>query len=225
MDGRVLQGAKHILLVIIGYTLTFIVPATAVLANTAANRPDIYLSANAGYGATQLNEYNKTLDNSNTSAQHTAFGLAIGYQFNNNLGLEASWQSSNNQSHKVGTKSISHPSIPWYVYAALRLSEPFFKIPNISINAAIGYAYHQIPYDFTDSSNPSLNWNGTWNAWAPVYGTGVNYAITNNITLGLQYWHLAGSNTPSTATDNSGKGGVFELSSSNIGTLAIRYNF
>jgi len=196
------------------------VSATAALAGgpeaAPAFQPNVYFEANFGYasadwtswtdqqlGPWASNHVSYTLTNlggapgSNKDGGFT-MGVDAGYQFTQNLSVEAAWYylpKVSGNTNGNGNVTVHN----WMAYGAGKLSLPVMD--SLDIFGKVGVGYRSLNYSGVNG-NVATAYRGTAGYWAPVFGIGAKYLFTQNWSINAQWMFMPGY-TGSAVNNNS----------------------
>ena len=163
---------------------------SAMAANAAAPGP--YVTGQLGYADTHMSSKFKDLNdlNINLSNNGIAGRLAVGYQLNQNLAIEAGYLQLRSKKVNVMAEGEEMGSAKLSQYAIDLAAKGILPIAN-NLNAygKLGVAYLTTT---TKGNNTivSLTKTDTQRKWAPEAAVGVSYDITPNMSVDTSWTHI-----------------------------------
>lgn len=197
-------------------------PDNVAMPVTPAFQPNVYVEVHAGYADANWNRfrgiYNTAALGHDPRGGFT-FGGDIGYQFMRNLGVEVGAfylprVSGTTGATPVGTTipaGVGNRTTSWFAYAAGKLTVPVYD--NLDVYGKLGAAYRRL-----DNNGAGVPNNGYW---TPVFGAGIEYMATQNVSVSAQYMRLPGYAAAATSNARA----VRRSPAADLYTLAVGYKF
>lgn len=221
--------------------LAFVGSASAadVATEPAYDWSGFYLGAHAGYGWGDA-EWTNTESNSTftdyavgTSDSHNMEGFLGGLQAGFNwqvsslvLGGELSISGSDIDGNSTSTVGAAddeiETNISWLTLATVRVG---FAIDNLLPYVKAGYAGGKVDMDLEDITGASGSWDS--DEWHDGYivGAGLEYGMTSNISLGLEYNFIDLGSQNHSATGSTGDVDAFDVEVDDIHAITARLNW
>lgn len=169
-----------------GFAGSYAAPAASQPASDQA----AYIELNGGYALTNyVKSNNKTAADYKHDNGGFAGGIAAGYHFMPNLGVEAGFEMP---FQKTATTADTKNKVTQYsFYGAGRLNANLGQGVDLFVLAGLGYTHQGDKTSGTELKSSEVGFVG---------GAGVDYTVANNFVIGAKYLHFAGR---SNATDNT----------------------
>lgn len=168
--------------------ITTTVVSASVLSMMAAHAatPGVYATGQLGYANTHMRDKISLLD-APLSNNGLAGRLAVGYQFNQNFGLELGYLQT-----RSGKAEFPQSDPPFSVSLKQNVIDLAGKgiLPlanNFNVYGKLGVAYVTTKIS---ASSTSENAGHTQHKWAPEAAVGVGYDITPNVTVDTSWTHI-----------------------------------
>jgi len=211
--------------------------AASLLLSTLANAAIVGPYAGIGLGESaitmnspfkQFNSDYFQFTNLTTQNSGPAGKLFAGYNFNQYVGLEASYGIYAKRTDKAifsweKSSPISHDSSQYKISALSLVGKAYFPIQqvfNVYALGGVAEVFQTVKYTskYTSEYNDLSDcYSKTTRALRPVYGIGASYDVTSQVTTGLEFSRIEGRGNTNTS--------VTAIPSANMLTLTAAYNF
>jgi opacity protein-like surface antigen len=168
-----------------GFAGSYAVPA----ASQPASDQSAYIELNGGYALTNyVKSHGFTAADYNHDNGGFAGGIAAGYHFMPNLGVEAGFEMPFQKTAKTADKK-NHVT-QYSFYGAGRLNANLGQGVDLFVLAGLGYTHQSDKTTGTEVKSSGIGFVG---------GAGVDYTVANNFVIGAKYLHFAGRDDNSKA--------------------------